>query len=313
MPHASKTTVGAMVVRFQDEEIHEGQRAFVQSVAARHDEVLFILGSTGGAPTARDPLPFDVRRMMIEEVFPDMRKTIIEMLDHPLDHRYWSEELDALVLKTVGGRPVTLYGGRDSFLKHYTGTLPAVELPAIGVESGTKRRSAIRPRASSDFRAGMIYANTSAFAHTYPTVDLGVIDRKRERVLMGGRKREQGLLRFIGGFAERTTETYEEDAGREGSEEIPGIRFSPPRYIGSRIIDDRRYRESPDGIKTLLFIADYQGGETEGGDDLDYVEWVHRDELFARVVPCHRPLVELLLASWKRPWYRRLFEFLKRQ
>jgi bifunctional NMN adenylyltransferase/nudix hydrolase len=77
--------------------------------------------------------------------------------------------------------------------------------------------------------------------------------------------------------------------------EETGIEITDPIYVGSHLVDDWRYRDEPDKIKTLLFRATLLYGKPEPKDDIERLTWVVADELQPSIiVPEHRPLLELL-------------------
>lgn len=113
-----------------------------------------------------------------------------------------------------------------------------------------------------------------------------------------GRKPTQDKFRFVGGFVEGKINgdmSYEEGALRELSEEAPLIISDGCEYIGSRRVDDPRYRENKDKIFTAFFATYYISGEAIAGDDLKEVTWYNlADIYYSDVMPEHRPLLSML-------------------
>jgi bifunctional NMN adenylyltransferase/nudix hydrolase len=193
---------------------------------------------------------------------------------------------------------VTLYGSRDSFIAYYSGRFPTQELIPESTVSGTEARKLIGSRAkgTQDFREGVIWATQNRYAVSYTTVDIAVVDFKEHKLLLG-RKPTETLFRFVGGFAEPNSPSFEDDAKRELQEET-GLVIPNVTYIGSAKVDDWRYRNEQDKIKTLFFLAEYTTGSAQASDDIAQTKWVSLDlgiELKKLIVPEHHMLVDLLL------------------
>jgi bifunctional NMN adenylyltransferase/nudix hydrolase len=270
--------VGAIVGRFQVHELHEAHRSLIDTVLAQHDRVIIFLGLSPLRNTINNPLDYNTRKRMIQETYPDVEVYYIE--DQHSD-AVWSRNLDRELDKWCKPhQTVTLYGSRDSFIVHYTGKHLTVELESEIFISGTeiRRRIANSSTHTKDHRAGIIEASFNRFPTVYTTVDVAILDRDKRRVLMGRKKGEPGL-RFIGGFADPNSDSFEADAKREVIEET-GLEVGNLQYIGSFKIDDWRYRNEMDKIKTLFFTADYVFGRPEGADDIESVQWVPYDQIF---------------------------------
>jgi len=133
----------------------------------------------------------------------------------------------------------------------------------------------------------------------YAAVDVAIIDtfgllHEYGTNILLGRKPGQEKFRFIGGFSDVNSKSYEDDAIREVKEETR-LRINNPIYVGSTLVDDPRYRESRDKIKTILFAANYKGGKPKAGDDVEEVKWFEVDALKpSDLVKEHRPLLKML-------------------
>lgn len=132
----------------------------------------------------------------------------------------------------------------------------------------------------------------------YSTSDLAIVDYKADKVILIGKKIHSGLLSFIGGHAEKKDTDGRVVAVREGSEEVKGIVIGTPVFIGTKTIDDPRYRGSPDGVMTTFYRAPFISGTPENGDDADYVHRINRSDLGKVLVPWHQPLGEILNNNW---------------
>jgi bifunctional NMN adenylyltransferase/nudix hydrolase len=85
--------------------------------------------------------------------------------------------------------------------------------------------------------------------------------------------------------------------------EETGVEVDDLRYIGSAIINDWRYKNEVDKIKTLFFVGTYIFGRPEANDDIAYVEWVPLNELLSGEIPVidgHEVLVDMLAKSIKQ-------------
>lgn len=286
--------VGIIVGRFQVPKLHEAHINLVDTVLQRHEKVIIFLGLSP-IHDIKDPLDFESRKRMMQEQFPNV--TIAYIKDMPNDD-IWSQTLDDLIQGLLTPRQTCmLYGGRDSFIKCYSGKYPTQELIQEHWISGTELRALARNqvKGSIDFRLGAIWAHHNRFPTVYTTVDIALIDQKQRKLLLGQKHQDNGLWRFPGGFADPSDLTFECSAARELTEEVPGAEFKLGPYIGSMNIDDWRYRGREDCIRTMFFLAIYTGGQCRAGDDLDEVKWfdlngIHKKEL----VPNHRILLDQL-------------------
>jgi bifunctional NMN adenylyltransferase/nudix hydrolase len=214
---------------------------------------------------------------MIEAKFPEF--IVVPIMDKKTDE-LWSQEVDARIADVIGAVPadVVLYGGRDSFIPYYTGIHEPHELELNHPisPSGTEVREKLTNTVmeSADFRAGVIYAMHQMYPRTIPTVDVAVLhtDGDKTEVLLGRKKNEKGL-RFIGGYAEPASDRYELDGAREVMEEA-NREIGNFEYISSQKIDDWRYTNETDKIKTLFYMATSNSLDIKAGDDIDHVEWV---------------------------------------
>ena len=91
-------------------------------------------------------------------------------------------------------------------------------------------------------------------------------------------------------------ETIQTCVIREVQEET-GLEVDNIIYLSSFKVNDWRYRNERNSIKTLFFVADYIFGTPIASDDIAEVHWVLFDDLRKVAIrPGHRPLTDCLIA-----------------
>ncbi|MFZ6011123.1 MAG: NUDIX domain-containing protein [Bacteroidota bacterium] len=262
---------GVIIARFQTPYLHEGHKALIESVKAKHGKIVIVLGVSPALGSRKNPLDFITREKMIKRDYPEV--VVLPLSDHPLDAK-WSANLDALLGNTFPGAAFTLYGGRDSFINYYSGKNKVVELPRNGTHSATELRESIKEKVmdSVEFRSGIIYAYANTYLKVYPTVDIAVFKNNKKEMLLGKKDNDQ-KWRLLGGFSDPTDDCYEQAALRELREECGNIDVTAPVYEGSFRVDDWRYRNEADKIITTLFSVEHIDGEPQGSDDIADVKW----------------------------------------
>lgn len=277
-----KTDVGVIVGRFQTPYLHSQHIALLNTVQENHKKVILFLGMSPLLSTENDPLPFEAREQMISKLYPDF---IIGYIKDTESDEEWSKKLDQeIAFLTNPKQTVTIYGGRDSFISHYTGKFLTQELIQKNYISGTEIRNEVKNVCinSEDFRRGVIYAAYRQYDTCYPTVDVGVLKQDNSEVLLI-RKSGNKLWQFPGGFAEPKSENFEIDAIREVYEET-NVNITTPRYLGSFFIDNWRYKKLNSKIKTLFFKAYYTFGSVEAGDDAHEAKWFPFNALTGQLI-----------------------------
>ena len=290
-----KPEVGIIIARFQCPILHEGHIEVIETVRANHPRVLVFLGLSPLKCTKNNPFDFAIRRAMLAEKYSDLEVLYIEDVG---DNELWSKNLDRMIAKSVGpSLKVVLYGSRDSFVKSYKGHYPTAELVPTKIISASeiRRRIGIKSKFSQDFREGIVYATENQFTSFKATVDMAVIDSKNKKILLA-RKPGRFLLCFPGGFTDPKKDKSAEDTCiREVQEETGLVMTDKPKYIGSTIIDDWRYRHEEDKIMTFFYHLEYESGTPKASDDIEFVIWKKFGEITdADIANSHRPLIHML-------------------
>lgn len=287
--------VGVIIGRFQVPELHAAHRDLIESVAEKHSKVIIVLGLSPLPVTRQNPLDFEARKQMILSEFPEV--LVLYSKDQASDE-VWSRKLDETIGDLLApGQTAVLYGSRDSFIVHYSGRFPSQELLQESYISGTEVRKAIAAGRTSDdpgFRRGVVWAAFGRYPTCFATVDVAILNEDETKVLLA-RKPHEDRFRFVGGFADPKSPSYEADARREVEEETH-IVITDPEYLASFIVDDWRYRGEVDVIKTLFFRAKLFSGTPRADDDIAELKWFDLDYFkMTQIVETHHELMRYLL------------------
>lgn len=312
----TKTHIGVVVGRFQTPYLHQGHQHLLNHVAKKHKNRLIVLGVSVARGVQNNPLDIRVRSAMIQTwetrwPFPAQIRTLN---DQESDSR-WSRSLDKLIFEVfpqVGvGSKVILYGGRDSFISHYSGQFETKIVPSKITVSSTELRDQVlfsnlpkleSPIFAEGYANGQIAASQWAYPQVLPTVDIAVTrhanpDGTGPLELLLGWKTGDTSLRFPGGFVDPRDENLELAAKRELSEEAPGIAVEGDMtYICSTLVEDWRYPGPLNRIMTTLMHGAYTFGHTQAGDDLEGLTWVDLSTARKRIRQSHRYLYDRLVA-----------------
>jgi bifunctional NMN adenylyltransferase/nudix hydrolase len=294
----AKYTVGVIIGRFQVPDLTKSHQALIEHVGQECNRTIILLGISPLKSTVNNPLDYEQRVQMIKKEFGDSRPVTISHIADCYSDTEWSSRIDLVIRDLVGCdfHEVALYGGRDSFIKHYTGQFKTIEMRSDDQgDSGTDIREEARKESIDNefFRRGVIWGVNNQYKRVNPTVDVAII--KDNKILLG-RKSGEDKWRFIGGFASGKT-SYELDAKREVQEET-GMEVADLTYVGSYPVDDWRVRsEKKVSIMTVLFKAIYVFGMVEPADDIEEAEWfLFEGCTLPSIIPAHREMfLDLLL------------------
>lgn len=296
------TDVGVIIGRFQVDDLHEGHKNMIQCVTEKHKKTIVLVGVSHALASKRNPLDYPSREKMLHSHFPNI--IIHPLLDCRTDEQ-WSMEIDKIVKTICPVNSVTLYGGRDSFIPYYKGRFQK-EVLDIGVPvSGTSVRSQVgkEVKDSKDFRSGIIYSTQNRYPIVFPTVDIALVKKEtnHKKYVLLGKKYNDEVYRFPGGFVDANDENLELAAKRELQEETALNIEGELQYLGSFNVNDWRYAREEDKIMTSFFFAEYSWGTPKAGDDLEKLEWVAIDKLnIINLNNNHKVLANRLLKYLKK-------------
>jgi bifunctional NMN adenylyltransferase/nudix hydrolase len=298
--------VAVIVGRFQVSELTNAHKNLFYKILSQYrpDYILVGIGVSSTKFTRKNPLDWASRSLMIND-FLGLQVTtaisfdVIPILDTEND-KEWYFNLDSLICNSYPNDEVKLFGGRDSFLnkyKEYGGKFDFEEYPETLNDSGTEARKLIANNKleTKHFNKGIIYTVENQYPKVYPTVDIAIYNKQTREVLLG-RKPNEELFRFIGGFVDPEDSCLEAAAAREAKEEA---NFSASswaglsqqfEYISSRKMNDYRYKGTGDCLHTTFFATEVgvSSNYLTPGDDIAELKWVNILHLFPHaVMPVH--------------------------
>ncbi len=284
--------VGVVIGRFQTHIPHEGHIGLLKHVTTKHSKVIIFLGVSSVLGSKRNPLDFPTRKAMIQALPFINESVVILPIADCKSNTVWSLNLDLKIKEVFPTNSAVIYGSRDSFIPYYGGNNDTCELePEVYFAAGDIRKQiSNKVLESSEFRAGVIYANYNTYPTAYPVVD-GIILDERNRILLG-RKQDEDKYRVIGGFVDPTDDSYEHALRREIREETC-IEVDDIRYLGSTKVDDWRYKNETDrGMVSAFYTCKYIFGTPTPKDDIVELRWfILIDALTADIVSGHKELL----------------------
>lgn len=312
-PTSEPTSLGIIVGRFQFNQLPSGVIENILKVMRDNTHTAFILCNSNIKCTATNPLDFRARQKMIceslEMHYHRSQKPGLRFLDQSSDwlmssidperirqlqflyindshsDEIWSKTLRVLVRPTLTNcldahdpLIINLYGSQENFVNHYHNTnFNVIPLDSnVYLSPAEIKKQVLSANPTLEYRSGMIASSLQRFPVSYQCVDIAVINRQTNKILLV-RKPEEKNFRFIGGFADPNSMSLEDDAVREVREET-GVEITNVKYLASTRMDDWRYRNEVDKIKTALFVADYVSGTPKGADDVAEAAWFDLNE-----------------------------------
>lgn len=272
-------------------QLTRAQMAHIDELQRRHKKVVVFLG-TNPVVSSKNAIPFLLRA----ELF--FTKYNYEIDAHSIpdapDDRNWSQELDRRILELRPENPITLYGTQEGFVARYSGNHHCEILETTEDEIEDEEIPEAESLDLVSLRAGMLINQANQFPAVYSAVDIALFRGDYTEVLLA-RKNYEARFRFPGGFAEPEDRSFEDAALRELGEECGELEVEDLIYLGSETIDDWRYRDTLDSIKTHFYACRLVDGEPQAADDIADVEWFKVGKLHPdKLIPEHRPLLELL-------------------
>ncbi len=270
--------------------------------ALKEGNVLVALPYNTLPPTLNTPYDFSERAGLIQSVFPSI--ICAPVLQQKYKDNYLTEFL--MLSKIFFGTENIHLIIDESLAKDYS-TVPTELSRFFDGEQAVRTLANTYSGKDVDavyYRLGILEALRKQYPTNYPTVDIALINGSE--VLLGKKHKETGW-RFPGGFKDRKDKSLEETAIRELGEEAFGGNVqlaqkytTKPDYIGSRNVDDWRYKDQRDGIITTFFGC-FLTSSTEvikAGDDLAEVKWFNIEMLDRVIMEAEHIFLRDMFLDW---------------
>jgi len=311
--------LAVIVGRFQVPFPTEAHIDLIQHAIDVYDNVIIFIGHSP-KPNRLNIVPHNLIKETIEKiclrrVSNTNKKAIVSTIQDVYNPQAWSYLLDAKILElcvqnNISCNNAVALGGRDSFVFSYKGKLltPEIYRSHLGDEmSASQIRKEILnkgPRNTPEFISGMIYQRLSQYPTAFQTVDIAI--ENNGHYLLGHR---EGIskYRFIGGFSDPESNSLEDDAVREVFEETQ-LEVTDIKYIKSTKINDVRYANTGDSIKTAFFHASTQTFGTascaepatkNGFDDMPYLRWFRFEDITENMLVSEHVILFNMLKKYR--------------
>lgn len=301
--------VGVLYAPFQMPCLTPGGMHYrvMETMFKAHATVCVVLPVKRFPASAVSPLGFAMRQQMIQKVFPSA--IVLPLVDQKYPENV-VKELEGLIASAIpiqNHNSIRLYADTDfNTLYRNNGGVWEYDSPFQGNSflsvEGLLRNDVESFVPNDDtnevFRRGVIYGLSRLYPVSWMAVDIAItrMMEGREQLLLGKKPGEKGW-RFPGGFKDRADNGLEPAVYRETKEEVSIQDLTAAQYIGSRNVDDWRYRGEKDGITTAFFQTEYYGTEDiRAGDDLAEVRWFEMSELDTEMMEGeHSVLLEMFM------------------
>jgi bifunctional NMN adenylyltransferase/nudix hydrolase len=290
----SKTEFAVVYFPFQCSNLLACHSSILKDAAQTHNRIVIALPVRRISPSKDSPLDFVTRQQMIQQQF---QNAIIVPV---VDTKYPQNKVKAL--ETAVAAPFSEMRGKcdlytdvnfANLYRAHGGKWQCADLAqdVFVQEAANRKRVQFNIGMAQDFkladvqhayRIGLIKGLNDQFPISWTTVDICIkrVINGKTFILLGKKPGENGW-RFPGGFKDRGDMSFEIAVIREASEEIlkPGVNpvntLMFPEYIGSKNVDDWRYKGEIDGINTLFYQVTFIGEDDDikAGDDLAEAEW----------------------------------------
>lgn len=265
--------IGCLCGRFQVHELHDAHKYIIDQVVDKHKKVILFLGVSYVTGTKRNPLDFDTRKKMIQEIYPNIIIVPLPDMKSDLD---WSIEMDKRIREIYPYGNVLLYGGRDSFIPYYYGEFNTKELEQYTFISGTEVRKKLSEdiKNSSDFRSGVIYNSYNQEDRILTHLQIIVNNTSIDKKLFIKQDKFDELSDKIKGFFNYNDNNLEDSCNRILSEKI-GLKQKDNlefKYLKSEEYIDWRYKNSAK-IISIIFEVNINQVELEPSNDIYELIW----------------------------------------
>lgn len=296
--------LGVVIGRFQVPYLHKGHVTLIEEACKNSDQVLVLVG-TSEFRSKRNPLTYREVSYMLSEIEFSKPITLRSVEDCPTD-REWSSRVDSLIA-VYEPTEVVLYGGRDSFIPHYTGRYTTRLVETVGSCSGTALREQVAAtyEASTLGERRQVVASWQRQFEVVPVAVDIVVLTKGKRILgdeytgiLLGRKRKNDGLRLPGGFLDKTDLSIRHAASRELKEET-NIEIPPEQFEirEGRLVKDWRF-DYPVYCPTAYVkisppLVYYPGDDFETVKVIDLAGF--SEPGFPEVFPGHKDVIDQIL------------------
>lgn len=287
--------IGIIIGRFQTSKLHDGHSELIKQIKNKHPIVAIFLGISPLIHSKKNPLDFESRRQMINDAYPWIH--VHSIPDNPLDTE-WIKNLNFKITTTFPNKSIRLYGGRDSFLNVYNLDNPLFSSTIL--ESGiyyssSNVREEVRNynlERNESFRNGVINAIQNQFSRIDVCIDVAIYNSKDEYLLAKKIPQDGDQYRFIGGFIDSKDTSPEDAVIREVKEET-GVEVGLIELLQPHFINDWRYKNQSERLLSLFYKAQYESGQPQPNDDIDLLEWIHKDDLYNKLISEHKIFIPI--------------------